>query len=165
MTHSYEYWLNFQQCHHCFWFLALLRQIWMYWFVFILIPENHRIDPIFLAHTWCPWPYTFSLLKGYISQTMRIGALGIPAYRTFSLEELEKATNGFETSTFMGEGSHGQVCRALLLAHSTESCAWHSNILRRRIGFVLEFTMLHHRWPTLWSYFSWLLRWHAFQES
>lgn len=40
---------------------------------------------------------------------MKLGSLGIPAYRTFLLEELEEATNGFDTSTFMGEGSHGQV--------------------------------------------------------
>jgi hypothetical protein len=46
---------------------------------------------------------------GYISQTMKLGALGLPAYRTFSLEELEEATNNFDTSAFMGEGSQGQV--------------------------------------------------------
>lgn len=40
---------------------------------------------------------------------MKLGGLGLPAYRTFSLEELEEATNNFNTSTFMGEGSHGQV--------------------------------------------------------
>lgn len=49
-------------------------------------------------------------LKGYISQTMKLGALGIPSYRSFSVEELEAATNNFELSSFMGEGSHGQVC-------------------------------------------------------
>lgn len=47
--------------------------------------------------------------EGYISQTMKLGALGIPAYHTFSLEELEEATNNFDTSAFMGEGSQGQV--------------------------------------------------------
>ena len=50
------------------------------------------------------------LPEGYISQTMKTGELGLPAYRTFSLEELEEATNNFDTSAFMGEGSHGQVC-------------------------------------------------------
>lgn len=39
---------------------------------------------------------------------MKLGALGLPSYRTFSLDELEEATNNFDTSTFMGE-SHGQV--------------------------------------------------------
>ena len=45
---------------------------------------------------------------------MKTGALGLPGYRTFSLEELEEATNNFDTSAFMGEGSHGQVGRPLL---------------------------------------------------
>ncbi|PON47120.1 Tyrosine-protein kinase [Trema orientale] len=60
--------------------------------------------------------YTSKLLSDarYISQTMKTGALGLPGYRTFSLEELEEATNNFNTSAFMGEGSHGQMYRGLL---------------------------------------------------
>ncbi|KAG7964312.1 hypothetical protein I3843_09G163900 [Carya illinoinensis] len=50
----------------------------------------------------------------YISQTMKLGALGLPAYRTFSLEELEVATKNFDTSAFMGEGSHGEMYRGRL---------------------------------------------------
>ncbi|CAK7341523.1 unnamed protein product [Dovyalis caffra] len=50
----------------------------------------------------------------YISQTMKLGALGLPAYRTFSLEEVEEATNNFDTSAFMGEGSQGQMYRGQL---------------------------------------------------
>lgn len=50
----------------------------------------------------------------YISQTVKLGALGIPAYRTFSLEELEGATNHFSSTAFMGEGSHGQMYRGQL---------------------------------------------------
>lgn len=50
----------------------------------------------------------------YISQTVKLGALGIPAYRTFSLEELEGATNYFNSTAFMGEGSHGQMYRGQL---------------------------------------------------
>lgn len=46
---------------------------------------------------------------------MNLGALGLPAYRTFSLEELEEATNNFDTSTFMGEGSQGQVCGYIVI--------------------------------------------------
>ncbi|KAK9290834.1 hypothetical protein L1049_009012 [Liquidambar formosana] len=50
----------------------------------------------------------------YISQAMKMGNLGLPAYRAFSLEELEEATNNFDTSTFIGEGSHGQMYRGQL---------------------------------------------------
>lgn len=60
--------------------------------------------------------YTSKLLSDarYITQAMKVGALGIPSYRTYSLEELEEATNNFNTSTFMGEGSNGQMYRGQL---------------------------------------------------
>ncbi|KAG9452081.1 hypothetical protein H6P81_004985 [Aristolochia fimbriata] len=50
----------------------------------------------------------------YISQSMKLGGLGLPAYRTFSLEELEEATSNFDTYSFMGEGSHGQMYKGTL---------------------------------------------------
>ncbi|KAM1706289.1 hypothetical protein EV1_027939 [Malus domestica] len=49
----------------------------------------------------------------YISETMKLGA-SIPAYRTFSLEELKEATNDFDDSTLLGEGKHGQMYRGKL---------------------------------------------------
>ncbi|XP_073157003.1 probable inactive leucine-rich repeat receptor-like protein kinase At3g03770 [Henckelia pumila] len=60
--------------------------------------------------------YTSKLLKDarYITQAMKVGALGLPSYRTFSLEELEEGTKNFDTSTSMGEGSHGQMYRGRL---------------------------------------------------
>lgn len=45
----------------------------------------------------------------------KLGALGLPAYRTFSLEEIEEATNNFDTAAFMGEGSQGQVHQSGLM--------------------------------------------------
>ncbi|XP_071710172.1 probable inactive leucine-rich repeat receptor-like protein kinase At3g03770 [Rutidosis leptorrhynchoides] len=50
----------------------------------------------------------------YVTRVMKLGTLGVPPYRTFSLEELEEATNSFDTSTFMGEGSHGQMNKGRL---------------------------------------------------
>ncbi|XP_048137686.1 probable inactive leucine-rich repeat receptor-like protein kinase At3g03770 isoform X3 [Rhodamnia argentea] len=60
--------------------------------------------------------YTSKLLTDarYISQTMKLGALGLPPYRTFSLEEIEEATGNFDTSAFIGEGSHGQMYKGQL---------------------------------------------------
>jgi len=52
------------------------------------------------------FPYT----KGYISQTMKFGTVGLPPYRVFSLEEIVAATNNFDSASFMGEGSQGKVC-------------------------------------------------------
>jgi hypothetical protein len=51
--------------------------------------------------------YTY---KGYISQTKKFGALGLPNYRSFSLEEIEEATNNFDTASLIGEDSYGEVC-------------------------------------------------------
>lgn len=50
----------------------------------------------------------------YISQKMKMEAIGLPSYRTFSLPELAEATNNFDTATFMGEDSHGQMYRGQL---------------------------------------------------
>ncbi|KAJ7976430.1 Protein kinase [Quillaja saponaria] len=60
--------------------------------------------------------YTSKLLSDarYITQTMKLGALGLPAYRTFSLDEIEEATNNFDTGSFIGEGSNGQMYRGRL---------------------------------------------------
>lgn len=49
------------------------------------------------------------MTEGYTTQSMKLGALGVPTYRTFSLKDLEDATNNFDTSTFVDEGSYGQV--------------------------------------------------------
>ncbi|CAA3001650.1 probable inactive leucine-rich repeat receptor kinase At3g03770 [Olea europaea subsp. europaea] len=60
--------------------------------------------------------YTSKVLRDarYITRATKLGALGLPAYRTFSLEELEEATNNFDTSTFIGEGTHDQMYRGQL---------------------------------------------------
>lgn len=50
----------------------------------------------------------------YISVAAKSGTQGIPACRTFSLEELKEATKNFDTSTLMGEGSRGKMYRGTL---------------------------------------------------
>ncbi|XVF56818.1 hypothetical protein PTKIN_Ptkin06aG0150900 [Pterospermum kingtungense] len=92
-------------------------------------------------------PYTSNLLSDarYISQTTKLGALGLPAYRTFSLEELENATNNFDTTAFMGEGSQGQMyrgrmkdgtlvairCLKMKKRHSTQSFMHHVELISK----------------------------------
>ncbi|XP_063948187.1 probable inactive leucine-rich repeat receptor-like protein kinase At3g03770 [Daucus carota subsp. sativus] len=44
-----------------------------------------------------------------ITQAMKLGALGAPAYQAFSLKDIEDATNNFDTSTFVLEGSYSQM--------------------------------------------------------
>ncbi|KAL8153139.1 hypothetical protein V2J09_010899 [Rumex salicifolius] len=49
-----------------------------------------------------------------ISQAAKAGSQGTPAYRVYSLEELEDATNGFNVSTFLGQGSTGKIYKGNL---------------------------------------------------
>ncbi|XP_010524265.1 PREDICTED: probable inactive leucine-rich repeat receptor-like protein kinase At3g03770 isoform X2 [Tarenaya hassleriana] len=49
-----------------------------------------------------------------ISQTTQLGAQGAPACRSFSFEELKEATNNFNSSGFLGEGSIGKLYRGTL---------------------------------------------------
>ncbi|KAL4278154.1 hypothetical protein GQ457_03G012100 [Hibiscus cannabinus] len=49
-----------------------------------------------------------------VPQTMRSAAIGLPRYRVLSLEEIEDATNNFDPSNFMGEGSQGQLYKGWL---------------------------------------------------
>ncbi|OMO82406.1 hypothetical protein COLO4_23033 [Corchorus olitorius] len=50
-----------------------------------------------------------------VPQTMRSAAIGLPRYRVFSLEEIEDATNNFDSSNFMGEDSQGQLYKGWLV--------------------------------------------------
>ncbi|CAA7031431.1 unnamed protein product [Microthlaspi erraticum] len=49
-----------------------------------------------------------------ISQTAKLGAQGVPSCRSFSYEELKEATDDFDSSRFLGEGSLGKLYRGTL---------------------------------------------------
>ena len=53
----------------------------------------------------CMWV----VIIGYISRNMKLGGMGFPQFRVFSMDELYKATDYFHDSTLIGEGSHGKV--------------------------------------------------------
>ncbi|KZV15180.1 hypothetical protein F511_33666 [Dorcoceras hygrometricum] len=82
---------------------------------FLSKSEKQKPPPRLISENVSPL-YTSKLLKDarYITQAMKVGALGLPSYRTFSLEELEEGTKNFDASTSMGEGSHGQMYRGRL---------------------------------------------------
>lgn len=40
---------------------------------------------------------------------MRMTSFGLPPYHVFTLEDMEDATNSFDPSNLVGEGSQGQV--------------------------------------------------------
>lgn len=56
------------------------------------------------------------MLAGYISETIKLGALGLSPYRTFVVDELKEATDNFNALHLIGEGSYGQV--PLILSYS-----------------------------------------------
>ncbi|KAG2640153.1 hypothetical protein PVAP13_2KG072500 [Panicum virgatum] len=81
-----------------------------------------------VEHASSAYPSQFFADARYISQTVKLGALGIPAYRSFSLVELEAATNNFEVSCLLGQDAHGQVAAESPLEPSKFlvcEMAWH----------------------------------------
>ncbi|KAJ3674456.1 hypothetical protein LUZ60_005072 [Juncus effusus] len=86
---------------------------------FVVKRENERrktsMSPRRLVeHASSAYPSKLLANARYISQTVKLGALGIAPYRSFSLVELEAATNNFENSNLMGEGSWGQMYKGRL---------------------------------------------------
>ncbi|XP_054823241.1 probable LRR receptor-like serine/threonine-protein kinase At1g14390 [Prosopis cineraria] len=49
-----------------------------------------------------------------VPQTMRLSALGLPPYRIFSSEDIEEATNNFDPSNLISEGSKGKIYKGWL---------------------------------------------------
>ncbi|KAK8495511.1 hypothetical protein V6N12_046200 [Hibiscus sabdariffa] len=49
----------------------------------------------------------------YISENAKLEAQGLPPCRSFTLEELKEATNNFDNSAFLGEGSYGKAVQFL----------------------------------------------------
>ncbi|MCO5547368.1 hypothetical protein L7F22_000817 [Adiantum nelumboides] len=50
----------------------------------------------------------------YITKTLKLGALGLPQFRMFSMDELYRATDYFHDSSLIGEGSRGRVYKGQL---------------------------------------------------
>lgn len=50
----------------------------------------------------------------HVPQPMRMTSLGLPPYHVFTLEDMEDATNSFDPSNLVGEGSQGQLYKGWL---------------------------------------------------
>ncbi|KAF5939058.1 hypothetical protein HYC85_023317 [Camellia sinensis] len=56
---------------------------------------------------------------GHVPRSIRLPAFGLRPYQVFTLEEMEDATNNFDPSNLVGEGSHGQLYKGWLRDGST----------------------------------------------
>lgn len=84
-----------------------------------------------------------------ISQAMKLGSLGLPQYRPFALEEIEEATNNFDESTLLGEGSNGKLYRGrmedgTLVAIRCLRLEWRPTIQNLKLHMEL-FSKLRHQ--------------------
>ncbi|XP_074295967.1 putative LRR receptor-like serine/threonine-protein kinase At1g14390 isoform X2 [Silene latifolia] len=52
--------------------------------------------------------------SNYVARSMRMPTIGLPPYHSFTIEELEEATNNFDQVNLVTEGSQGQVYKGLL---------------------------------------------------
>ncbi|KAL5761846.1 hypothetical protein ACOSP7_018110 [Xanthoceras sorbifolium] len=80
-----------------------------------------------------------------VPQTMRSAAIGLPPYGVFTLEEIEDATNNFDPTNLIGEGSQGQLyrgwvrdgsivlvkCMKLKQRHQPQSLMQHMEVLSK----------------------------------
>nr|XP_043626357.1 probable LRR receptor-like serine/threonine-protein kinase At1g14390 isoform X2 [Erigeron canadensis] len=78
-------------------------------------------------------------------QTMRTAALGLPPYTVFTLEEIEEATNNFDSMNLVGEGSQAQLykgwlkdgttvlikCLKLKQKHSAQTVQQHIDVISK----------------------------------
>ncbi|XP_071736485.1 probable LRR receptor-like serine/threonine-protein kinase At1g14390 isoform X2 [Rutidosis leptorrhynchoides] len=78
-------------------------------------------------------------------QTMRTAALGLPPYTIFTLEEIEEATNNFDSMNLVGEGSQAQLykgwlrdgttvlikCLKLKQKHSAQTLQQHMEVISK----------------------------------
>ncbi|KAK7275754.1 hypothetical protein RIF29_16876 [Crotalaria pallida] len=53
---------------------------------------------------------------------MKFGTVGLPPYRTFTLEEIDEATKNFNTGSFMGEGSKDEENRSRKAGEVEDRC-------------------------------------------
>ncbi|KAL8518775.1 hypothetical protein ACS0TY_009943 [Phlomoides rotata] len=59
-------------------------------------------------------PTRGSPIGRHVPPPMRMTSIGLPPYHVFTLEEMEDATNNFDPSNLVGEGSQGQLYKGWL---------------------------------------------------
>ncbi|KAK6139302.1 hypothetical protein DH2020_026961 [Rehmannia glutinosa] len=90
-------------------------------------------------------PLGGSPMRRHVPQPMRMTSLGLPPYHVFTLEEMEDATNNFDPSNLVREGSEGQLykgwlrdgsvvlvkCLKLKQKHSSQALQQHMEVISK----------------------------------
>ncbi|KAK6912995.1 Leucine-rich repeat [Dillenia turbinata] len=76
--------------------------------------EQHTLPKVGQENSTARIPSEILANARFISETAKLGTQGTPTYRMFSIEELNEATNNFDQSMFMGEGSTGKLYKGRL---------------------------------------------------
>ncbi|KAK6928498.1 Leucine-rich repeat [Dillenia turbinata] len=76
--------------------------------------EQHTLPKVGQHSSMAGIPSEILANARFISEAAKLGTQGAPSYRLFSIEELNEATNNFDQSMFMGEGSTGKLYKGML---------------------------------------------------
>ncbi|KAL2344554.1 hypothetical protein Fmac_005839 [Flemingia macrophylla] len=75
---------------------------------------NHKIDKSVASNYSARASHRPNNATRHIPQAMKQAAVGMPPYRNFTSEEIEDATNNFDSSNLIEEGSQGQLYKGSL---------------------------------------------------
>ncbi|XP_059443002.1 probable inactive leucine-rich repeat receptor-like protein kinase At3g03770 isoform X3 [Corylus avellana] len=78
------------------------------------ISEQHLLQKAEQNTSAAGFSSEFLANSRFVSEAAKLGMQGLPVCRSFTLQEIKQATNNFDNSAFMGEGSCGKLYKGRL---------------------------------------------------
>ncbi|KAJ6882452.1 inactive leucine-rich repeat receptor-like protein kinase [Populus alba x Populus x berolinensis] len=78
------------------------------------IPEQHLLHKAEQDKSVTGFSSEILSSARFVSEAAKMGIQGLPACRSFTLEELKEATNNFNSSSILGDGSYGKLYKGIL---------------------------------------------------
>ncbi|XP_061957116.1 probable inactive leucine-rich repeat receptor-like protein kinase At3g03770 isoform X2 [Populus nigra] len=78
------------------------------------IPEQHLLHKAEQDKSVTGFSSEFLSSARFVSEAAKLSIQGLPACRSFTLEELKEATNNFNNSSILGDGSYGKLYKGIL---------------------------------------------------
>ncbi|XP_011044179.1 PREDICTED: probable inactive leucine-rich repeat receptor-like protein kinase At3g03770 isoform X2 [Populus euphratica] len=78
------------------------------------IPEQHLLHKAEQDKSVAGFSSEILSSARFVSEAAKLGIQGLPACRSFTLEELKEATNNFNDSSILGDGSYGKLYKGIL---------------------------------------------------